>query len=108
MYVGGEVVGDLAGYVADTFLRGFDYIQIPTTILANDSSIGGKVAINHERGKNLIGSFYTPKAVIYDIDMLKSLPQAEIRSGYAEIVKEALLANNELFIRIMQIGRAHV
>lgn|SRR5690625_48060 len=100
--LGGGMVGDIAGFVAATFMRGIDYIQMPTTILAHDSSIGGKVAINHERGKNLIGSFYAPKAVIYDIDMLKSLPQAEIRSGYAEIVKEALLANNELFIRIMQ------
>src|SRR5690625_4932306 len=70
--LGGGVVGDLAGFVAATFLRGIDYIQIPTTILAHDSSVGGKVAINHEYGKNLIGSFYAPQAVVYDVETLKS------------------------------------
>lgn len=91
--LGGGVVGDLAGFVAATFLRGIDYIQIPTTILAHDSSVGGKVAINHERGKNLIGCFYPPQSVIYDIDTLKTLSAEQIRSGYAELVKEALIAD---------------
>lgn len=99
---GGGVVGDLAGFVAATFMRGIDYIQVPTTILAHDSSVGGKVAINHPLGKNLIGSFYPPKAVIYDIQTLQSLPAKEIRSGYAEIVKEALIADKKLFDDIMQ------
>ncbi|SHF56719.1 3-dehydroquinate synthase [Ornithinibacillus halophilus] len=90
--LGGGVVGDLAGFIASTYMRGIDYIQMPTTILAHDSSVGGKVAINHELGKNLIGSFYPPKLVLYDIDTLHTLPTREIRSGYAEIIKEAMLA----------------
>lgn len=92
--LGGGVVGDLAGFVASTYMRGIDYIQVPTTILAHDSSVGGKVAINHEQGKNMIGSFYPPKAVIYDVQTLASLPNHEIRSGYAELIKEAFIADN--------------
>ncbi|WP_461182794.1 3-dehydroquinate synthase [Virgibacillus kimchii] len=95
--LGGGVVGDLAGFAASTYMRGIDYIQVPTTILAHDSSVGGKVAINHEMGKNLIGSFYPPKAVVYDVDTLKSLTDKEIRSGYAELVKEALISNHSFF-----------
>ncbi|WP_324609837.1 3-dehydroquinate synthase [Oceanobacillus damuensis] len=95
--LGGGVVGDLAGFAAATFMRGIDYIQMPTTILAHDSSVGGKVAINHELGKNLIGNFYPPAAVIYDIDTLGSLSEREIRSGYAELIKEALIADREFF-----------
>lgn len=95
--LGGGVVGDLAGFVAATFLRGVDYIQVPTTILAHDSSVGGKVAINHDLGKNLIGCFYPPKAVIYDVDTLKTLTAEQIRSGYAELVKEALISNQSFF-----------
>src|SRR5690625_3668405 len=98
--LGGGVVGDLAGLVAATFMRGIDYVQIPTTILAHDSSVGGKVAINHDLGKNLIGRFYPPTAVIYDVETLQTLPLAEIRSGYAEIVKEALIANEALFFQL--------
>lgn len=99
--LGGGVVGDLAGFLAATFLRGVDYIQIPTTILAHDSSVGGKVAINHELGKNLIGSFYPPKAVIYDVQTLSTLNENEIRSGYAELIKEALIANKEFYHRLL-------
>ena len=95
--LGGGVVGDLAGFVAATFMRGIDYIQIPTTILAHDSSVGGKVAINHELGKNMIGNFYPPRAVIYDVRTLQSLKSEEIRSGYAELIKEALLDNEGYF-----------
>lgn len=101
--LGGGVVGDLAGFVASTFLRGIDYIQIPTTILAHDSSVGGKVAINHTLGKNLIGSFYPPQAVIYDVGTLESLSPHEVRSGYAELVKEALISNEHFFYEILQI-----
>lgn len=99
--LGGGVVGDLAGFVAATFMRGVDYIQIPTTILAHDSSVGGKVAINHELGKNLIGSFYSPVAVIYDVDTLTSLTEKEVRSGYAEIVKEALISDPAFYDRVV-------
>lgn len=100
--LGGGVVGDLAGFVAATFMRGIDYIQIPTTILAHDSSVGGKVAINHELGKNMIGSFYPPKAVIYDVNTLKSLSEHEVRSGYAELVKEAFIANKSFLKQIFE------
>lgn len=99
--LGGGVVGDLAGFVAATYMRGIDYIQMPTTILAHDSSVGGKVAINHQLGKNLIGSFYPPKAVLYDIDTLSTLPRSQVRSGYAELIKEGLIADEELFQSIL-------
>ncbi|WP_188631501.1 3-dehydroquinate synthase [Lentibacillus kapialis] len=95
--LGGGVVGDVAGFAAATFMRGIDFIQMPTTILAHDSSVGGKVAINHEQGKNMIGSFYAPAGVIYDVQTLHSLPDHEIRSGYAELLKEALLADVDLY-----------
>ncbi|HLQ97508.1 MAG TPA: 3-dehydroquinate synthase [Candidatus Dormibacteraeota bacterium] len=100
--LGGGVVGDLAGFVAATFLRGVDYIQIPTTILAHDSSVGGKVAINHELGKNLIGCFYPPQAVVYDVETLISLSKHEVRSGYAELVKEALISDADFFDDLIQ------
>lgn len=106
--LGGGVVGDLAGFVAATFLRGVDYIQVPTTILAHDSSVGGKVAINHELGKNLIGSFYPPQAVIYDVETLLSLSQHEVRSGYAELVKEALISDQTYFKKILQTNLTQV
>lgn len=95
--LGGGVIGDLAGFMAATYMRGIDYIQMPTTILAHDSGIGGKTAINHERGKNLIGSFYPPVAVIYDTYVLHSLDDREKRSGYAELIKEALLRDEDFF-----------
>lgn len=95
--LGGGVVGDLAGFVAATYMRGIDYMQLPTTILAHDSSVGGKVAINHQYGKNLIGNFYPPRLIIYDIKTFKSLSSREIRSGYAELIKEALIADDSLF-----------
>lgn len=106
--LGGGVIGDLAGFVAATFMRGIDYIQVPTTILAHDSSVGGKVAINHELGKNLIGAFYPPRAVIYDIDTLQSLPEHELRSGYAEIIKEAFIANKSLLDELLSKNINHV
>ncbi|WP_176447131.1 3-dehydroquinate synthase [Lentibacillus sp. CBA3610] len=95
--LGGGVVGDVAGFVAATFMRGVDFIQMPTTILAHDSSVGGKVAINHEHGKNMIGNFYAPVAVIYDVQTLHTLHNKEVRSGYAELLKEALLADKSLY-----------
>lgn len=95
--LGGGVIGDLAGFVAATFMRGIDFIQIPTTILAHDSSVGGKVGINHENGKNLIGSFHQPASVIYDVETLMTLPPKEVRSGYAEIIKHGLIQDRDLF-----------
>ena len=95
--LGGGMIGDLAGFVASTYMRGIDFIQVPTTILAHDSSVGGKVAINHENGKNMIGSFYPPTAVVYDVNTLRTLPKREIRSGYAEIVKHGLISDRTFF-----------
>lgn len=90
--LGGGVVCDLGGFVASTFMRGIDFLQIPTSLLAQvDASIGGKVAINHKLGKNLIGAFKQPKAVIIDIEFLKTLPCSEFNSGMGEIIKHALL-----------------
>lgn len=99
--LGGGVVGDLAGFVAATYMRGVDYIQVPTTILSHDSSVGGKVAINHALGKNMIGSFYPPVAVVYDVTMLVSLPSEEVRSGYAELVKEAYIADEDFLQELL-------
>jgi 3-dehydroquinate synthase len=95
---GGGVVGDLAGFVASVLLRGIDFVQIPTTLLACvDSSVGGKTAINSQYGKNLIGSFYQPKLVICDLDFLTTLPDREFKSGYAEILKYGLIYDANFF-----------
>ncbi len=96
--LGGGVVGDLAGFVAATILRGIAVIQLPTTILAMiDSSIGGKTGINHPRGKNLIGSFHQPQLVLVDESMLQSLPRRERAAGWAEAVKHGVIADAALF-----------
>lgn len=96
--LGGGVVGDISGFVASVLLRGIDFIQIPTTLLAMvDSSVGGKTAINSGAGKNLIGSFYQPQLVICDLEFLKTLPARQIRSGYAEIVKYGLIRDENFF-----------
>ncbi|MFC2948313.1 3-dehydroquinate synthase [Virgibacillus sediminis] len=101
--LGGGVIGDLAGFVAATYMRGIDYIQVPTTILAHDSSVGGKVAVNHHMGKNMIGNFYPPKAVIYDVQTLESLSGKEVRSGYAELVKEAFIGDEKFLEELFSI-----
>lgn len=96
--LGGGVVGDIAGFVAATFLRGVLFVQLPTTLLAMvDSSIGGKVGVDSARGKNLIGAFNQPLAVIADTDTLATLPDVEFRCGMAEVVKHALLGDKKLF-----------
>lgn len=94
---GGGVVGDLTGFVAATYMRGVPYIQVPTTLLAHDSAVGGKVAINHPEGKNMIGAFYQPKAVVYDSQFLQSLPSEEMRSGFAEVIKHSLIRSESLY-----------
>lgn len=97
--LGGGVVCDLVGYVAATFMRGIPFVQVPTSLLAQvDASIGGKVAVNHPAGKNLIGSFYQPQAVFVDLRTLDSLPPAEFRNGMAEVIKYALLAGEKDFV----------
>ncbi|MGH8004597.1 MAG: 3-dehydroquinate synthase [Limisphaerales bacterium] len=98
---GGGVVGDLAGYIAATYKRGVPYLQLPTTLLAQvDSSVGGKVGINHPLGKNLIGALYHPKAVVIDPDFLLTLPRREIISGFAEVVKYAFLKRDGFFAEL--------
>ena len=91
--LGGGAVGDLSGFVAATYMRGVPFIQIPTTILAHDSAVGGKTAINHPHGKNMIGAFYQPEAVIYDTNFLLTLPKKEVRSGMTEVIKHAMLSD---------------
>lgn len=96
--LGGGVVGDLAGFAAAAFLRGVPYIQVPTTLLAQvDSAVGGKTAINHPLGKNMIGAFYQPRAVITDTDTLATLPPREFAAGLAEVVKYGLIRDSALF-----------
>jgi 3-dehydroquinate synthase len=96
--LGGGVVGDLTGFAAATLLRGIDFIQIPTTLLAQvDSSVGGKTGINTRKGKNLIGAFYQPRLVLADTDTLASLPRRELLAGYAETAKYGLIRDAEFF-----------
>jgi len=94
--LGGGVVGDLAGFAAAAYMRGIRFVQMPTTILAHDSSVGGKVGINHRLAKNIIGAFHQPSLVLYDLDALSTLPPRQVRAGLAEIVKEGLIWDREL------------
>lgn len=89
--LGGGVVGDLTGFAAATYMRGIPFVQMPTTLLAHDSSVGGKTGINHPLGKNMVGAFHQPAAVIYDVEMLQTLSDKEWRSGFAEMIKHAYI-----------------
>jgi 3-dehydroquinate synthase len=96
--LGGGVVGDIAGFAAASYLRGTPFVQIPTTLLAQvDSSVGGKTGVNHPRGKNLIGAFYQPRAVIIDVALLSSLPRRELVAGLAEVIKYGIIEDPILF-----------
>lgn len=96
--LGGGVIGDLAGFAAATFLRGISYVQIPTTLLAQvDASVGGKTAVNHRAGKNLIGAFYQPRLVLIDVGVLHTLPRRELAAGMAEVIKCAVVEDSGLF-----------
>lgn len=101
--LGGGVVGDLAGFVAATYLRGIPFVQIPTTLLAQvDSSVGGKVGVNLTAGKNLVGAFYQPQLVLCDLATLDSLPEREFKAGLAEVIKYGIIYDAALFARIEQ------
>ncbi|QKG84331.1 3-dehydroquinate synthase [Kroppenstedtia pulmonis] len=89
--LGGGVIGDLAGFLAATYMRGIPFVQLPTTLLAHDSSVGGKVGVNHALGKNMIGAFHQPSLVVFDVDTLHTLPEREVSSGFAEVIKHALI-----------------
>lgn len=96
--LGGGVVGDLAGFVASTYLRGIPFVQIPTTLLSQvDSSVGGKVGVNLPAGKNLVGCFYQPQIVLCDLDTLQTLPNREFRAGLAEIIKYGIICDARFF-----------
>ncbi len=96
--MGGGVIGDLGGFAASIILRGIPFVQVPTTLLAQvDSSVGGKTGINSPQGKNLVGTFYQPAAVLCDTDVLKTLPERELKAGYAEVVKYGLLGDTDFY-----------
>jgi 3-dehydroquinate synthase len=99
--LGGGVIGDLAGFAASSYLRGTPFVQIPTTLLAQvDSSVGGKTGVNHKQGKNLIGAFYQPRAVIIDVEVLSSLPRRELLAGMAEVIKYGIIEDAILFTQL--------
>lgn len=104
--LGGGVVGDLAGFVAATFMRGVPVIQVPTSLLAMvDASVGGKVGVDTTHGKNLIGAFHQPAAVVIDPTVLQTLPREELRAGFAEVIKHGVIADASYFAHAAELGR---
>ena len=103
--LGGGVIGDLTGYAACTYLRGVHFVQVPTTLLAQvDSSVGGKVAVNHPRGKNLLGAFYQPELVLIDCDTLRTLDARQVGAGLGEVIKYGCIADAALFEHLEALG----
>ena len=101
--LGGGVIGDMTGFAAACYHRGVAFVQVPTTLLAQvDASIGGKTAVNHPQGKNLVGAFYQPRAVVIDLDTLATLPEREYKSGFAEIIKATLIKDADFFAWLEQ------
>ena len=99
--LGGGVIGDMGGFCASCYMRGIDFVQIPTTLLSQvDASIGGKLAVDFKGLKNFIGLFQNPQEVIVDYTFINTLPQTELRSGYAEMIKHALIQNSDIWYRI--------
>lgn len=114
--MGGGAVGDVSGFVAASYMRGIAFIQLPTTILAHDSAVGGKTGINHPLGKNMVGAFHHPQAVVFDTVYLSTLPSSEVRSGFSELIKHAMLSDeswvkellaNESLDDLMQLNWEH-
>ncbi len=104
--LGGGVIGDITGFAASVLMRGVDFVQVPTSLLAQvDSSVGGKTGINTKKGKNLVGSFYQPLSVLVDTDTLATLPKREMLAGYAEILKYGLLGDAEFYGWLMRHGK---
>src|SRR5690625_1651096 len=104
--IGGGVIGDLGGFAAATYLRGIEYIQVPTTLLAMvDSSVGGKTGINLKAGKNLAGAFHHPRAVFIELSLLRTLSDREFSAGMAEVIKYGMLSDAELFRKLVNAGR---
>ena len=103
--LGGGVIGDITGYAACTYLRGVHFVQVPTTLLAQvDSSVGGKVAVNHPRGKNLLGAFYQPELVLIDCDTLRTLDARQVGAGLGEVIKYGCIADAALFEHLEALG----
>ena len=104
--LGGGVVGDICGFVAATYLRGIDFIQIPTTLLSQvDSSIGGKTGVDFKQYKNMVGAFYMPKLVYVNINTLKTLPKSEFSSGMGEVIKHGLIADKDYYYKLYQSSK---
>lgn len=104
--LGGGVVGDLAGFAASTFLRGIPFVNVPTSLLSQvDSAVGGKTGINTPYGKNLVGSFYSPKLVLIDPNLISTLPSCEISNGFSEIIKYALIKDKDLFLKLKNCSK---